>query len=65
MPYEFPKALAEPRIPQVVAQDGGNLATPIPPGAPLEAIGYWNQKMDLIQNPAHFTIKDYRILLTF
>jgi hypothetical protein len=58
--------LAEPRIPQVAAQDGRNLATPIPPRAPLEAIGHWNQKLDLIiRNPAHFTMKDYRILLTF
>jgi hypothetical protein len=57
--------LAEPGIPQVAAQDSGNLATPIPPGALLEAIGHWNQKLDLIlRNPAHFTMKDYRILLT-
>jgi hypothetical protein len=46
------------------------MATPIPPeAAPPEAwepVGLWNQKLDLIvRNPALFTMKDYRILLTF
>jgi hypothetical protein len=48
MPHRFPEALVEPGIPQVAAQDSRNLATPIPPGALLEAFGHWNQKLDLI-----------------
>jgi hypothetical protein len=59
------------RFPRAAApKSGPNTATPIPPeAAPPEAqepVGLWNQKLDLIvRNPALFTMKDYRILLTF
>lgn len=61
-----PAALVEPEIPLPAAQNGPNTATPTPPKATPEAIGYWNQKLDLItRDPARFTMMDYRILLTF
>jgi hypothetical protein len=61
IPHGFPVALVEPGIPQIAAHHG-ELGNSHPP----EAIGHWNQKPDLIiRNQAHFTIKDYRFLLTF
>jgi hypothetical protein len=59
------------RFPRAAApKSGPNTATPIPPEVASpearEPVGLWSQKLDLIvRNPALFTMKDYRILLTF